>query len=167
MLRFKIRPNGIVGFFCVWLMPLILASMALFMLWGLISGIMYDADTSGKTYIEAMFVGVLCLAVYFLVAGLNQWLVINDDVIQQKITCPFDQVAWYCPWSAIVSARVWSDKIPEDPDAVIKRIVITRPFVNGKYSGYNLVLGKNITEIRQVMDFINAKIPDKVLWEFK
>lgn len=165
MLQYKMGYKGVYGFCEVWLLPLCMGTPAIYLLWGLISGSMYYADSTGKTALEVMFVIELFMAACFAIAQMSQWLVITDDEIRQKSISPLDYTIWWCPWNDVVSVQVWSDKMPSDPHAVIKRIIIRRPFATGKYPRYELKISSNISEIRQLMDYINAKIPSKVVWE--
>lgn len=170
MISYKVKQRGI-GAVTTYAFPIFLEGLFLFMAVGLISGLMVDNDTSGRYALGAFFsLAAIGLAPTMLLMGLNQSVLLDDAEVRWKTTRPFEFTIFWCPWSMVDSVRVWSDKMPSDPTANIRRISIHRPFTErSRYSSNPTYLNidDHVPEIRQIMDFINAKIPAKVLWEVR
>lgn len=95
----------------------------------------------------------------------SQWLFISEDRIMLKATLPFESIAYDRLWSDVVNVRVWSTQPPSVPGSHIKKIVVLPPYGPGKRIPCTLTITDKNPAIRQIMDLINAKVPDKVTWE--
>lgn len=168
MLRCKMSQHGWELFVNLFV-PIVLAIFFIYQFIGLASGQIEDRDTTGRLFLEIFSLfGGLVFAPSFAIIGLNQWLYLSDGEVRLKSIRPFEVTHYWCPWGDVVKVRVWSSGIPSDPHSQIKKIVITRPACYvGKYHSFYLTINDRVPEIRQIMDFINLKIPDKVVWELQ
>lgn len=171
MISYKVAQRGFLNILQAYIFPALLEVAFLVMCVVMLSGLTEDRDTTGSLVLGIGFgLAALGLPPSMVAMALSQWVFFTDDEVRWKSTKPFDYTIFWCPWNTIDRVRVWSDKMPSDPVAKIQRISIHRPFTESSRYGSHptyLNIDDSVAEIRQIMDLINTKIADKVIWEVR